>query len=115
MKGTISVCNIRYGLLKKADIHLFCGRESSYKPQGSLIFANLGNPHYMSTEKERDAVCKAYEKDLQDSAHPHHKIIKRIAERVAEGKDVVLYCYCKPARCHCDTIKELALNLVSPK
>lgn len=113
MKGTITVCNIRYGLLHNCDIHLFCGRESSYKPQPNLIFANLGNPHWMETEKDRDKVCDQYAADLQNPSHPHHRIIQRIAQRVAEGKNVALYCFCRPKkRCHCDTIRKIALELV---
>jgi hypothetical protein len=34
---------------------------------------------------------------------------------MAEGKHVALYCHCHPKPCHCDTIKKLALNLVSTK
>ena len=108
----ITVNNIRFGLREKADIHLYCGRETSYKPRPDLINANLGNPFPMNDESEREKICQEYEDMLATNPeHPHWKIIKRIAERAKEGKKIALYCHCAPKQCHCDTIKKLALTL----
>lgn len=78
-----------------------------------LVFANLGNPHWMRDESQRDAVCDAYERDIESNpAHPHKRVMERIIQRVNEGRTVALYCFCAPKRCHCDFIAEYVLTNV---
>ena len=95
----------------KADLHLYCGR--SYIPQGypHLIHASMGNPFHMNGEADRNRVCDAYEEWIASpNAASHKRIIERMIQRVQEGKSIALYCHCAPKRCHCETIRELALN-----
>jgi len=90
-----------------ADIHLYCGRGES-KIEG-LINAKLGNPFIMKswTKEERDRVCNAYAAhlDILPIESLEKRTILRMAERLAEGKSIALYCYCAPQRCHCESIK----------
>ena len=104
----ITVGNVRDGLLPDHDLHLYCGRSNA--PAG-MIKANLGNPFPMNGEATRDAVCDKYESWIEKGlAMDHHVVIRRITQRVHEGKSVALYCWCAPKRCHCDTIKLIVLE-----
>jgi hypothetical protein len=94
-----------------ADIHLYCGRETSYKARTGLVNAKLGNPHPVGwcrvcgVSHTRDEAVMAYRAGVSDS---HKAIIDRIRLRNEEGKDLALYCFCKPQSCHCDAIKAIA-------
>lgn len=106
MKTQINVHHVNDAKKVKADLMLYCGRNGANYPH--LIDAKMGNPHWMSGESQRDAVCKAYRNDLDmDSDHPHWKKVKRMAQRIGEGKTIALFCHCSPKACHCDTIQEL--------
>ena len=70
----------------------------------------LGNPFYMASEAERDAVCDKYEVyfknkiSLEDNAFMAElRRLYRIAKRY--GK-LELFCWCAPKRCHAETIKK---------
>ena len=93
-----------------ADLHLYCGRNGSKYPH--LIDAKLGNIHWMRAEPQRDAVCEAFASDLSDTSHPYWPSIKRMAQRLAEGRTIALYCHCAPKRCHCDTLRLAAIESV---
>ena len=76
-----------------------------------LIHASMGNPFHMNGEADRNRVCDAYEEWIASpNAASHKRIIERMIQRVQEGKSIALYCHCAPKRCHCETIRELALN-----
>ncbi len=80
-----SIINLRY---EQADV--YCGRGSAY-----------GNPYKIGVDGTRDDVCDKFElyflKRLQDSKY-------RAMVMSLKGKR--LGCYCKPLRCHLDTIKK---------
>ena len=93
-----------------ADLHLYCGRGT---PPPGQIKTDLGNPNWMPDESHRDRVCDAYERNLDEAAHPHWPRIRRIAQRIEEGLSVALYCHCAPEHCHCDVIRRKALELLT--
>lgn len=90
-----------------ADLHLYCGRESSFKLKDKLINAQMGNPFVVGKQYTREESVKAYEQNIPAS---HLSRIKRIKELSEEGKHVALYCFCKPLSCHCDIIRKLSDN-----
>lgn len=104
----ISVGNVRNGLLRDHDLHIYCGR--SVTPAG-MLRANMGNPFHMTSEQDRDAVCDNYACWLEGQGPDDHarKVIHRLADKLAEGKSIALYCHCAPKRCHCDSIAQFAL------
>jgi hypothetical protein len=101
----ISVHHIKELGSVTADLHIYCGRGSN--PAGT-VNALVGNPFHMENEARRDEVCDAYEKWI-DTSDDHKRVIARIATRIDEGLTIALYCWCAPKRCHCDTIRKLAL------
>ena len=60
-----------------------------------------GNPFVMTEEAQRDSVCEQYisyfngRKDLQDKLYSEVKLHPKVA----------LACWCKPKRCHGDSLK----------
>lgn len=75
----------------------YCGRPSP-----------LGNPFYMKTEKDRNAVCEQYADWFTDKVFEDNSAVMTELRRLwkvhqREG-EVNLLCYCAPKRCHCDTI-----------
>ena len=105
----ITVANVRKGLLRDHNLHLYCGRGKAWP---ATIGANIGNPFRMKnqSEVERNRICDEYhEMLLGQPDHPHMKIIQRMALRLHEGKSIALYCFCAPKRCHCDSIRSFAL------
>lgn len=85
IQSTTSVVNMRH---QKADVN--CGRGSVF-----------GNPYEIGRDGTRDEVCDKYitlfKKRLQDPTF-------RAKVMALKGKR--LGCWCKPDRCHVDTIKE---------
>ena len=73
----------------------------------------LGNPFYMKNESMRDSVCERYEKYFNSRAKVlgefRYEII-RIYNLAKSGKNINLQCWCKPKRCHGDTIKAFLDN-----
>jgi hypothetical protein len=112
--GSTIVANIRKGLVRNADTHLFCGRETSFRPQPGLINTKMGNPHPVG---RICPVCKVTHAQ-SEAAHayvPDRAKVERIADFVIRGKQVALYCFCNPEPCHCDRIKEAVDKLVQEK
>jgi len=73
----------------------------------------LGNPFIMRTESERDSVCEKYHKYFHQEVIERGSVreeVIRIYRLVKEGKSVNLQCWCKPKRCHGDTIKSFILK-----
>jgi len=104
--NTITVHHVNDANKVEADIKLYCGRNGFKYP--NLIDVKMGNPHFMNNEAMRDAVCKAYREDLEfDSSHPHWRKIKRMAQRLDEGKTVALFCHCSPKACHTEVIRDM--------
>ena len=60
---------------------VFCGRGGPW-----------GNPFVMGKDGTRDEVCDRFEKE----------VLPDLDVSILRGRD--LLCFCKPARCHCDSI-----------
>ena len=100
----ITIHHIKEYPIEGADLHLYCGRERSFKPKDNLINAKLGNPFVVGEKYSRDEAVEAYRENVPEKHLPR---IRRIKELSDEGKTIALYCFCKPLACHCDVIKEL--------
>lgn len=67
----------------------------------------VGNPFIMHSETERNAVCDKYEAyfpQLLNKSEARH-YLNDILGTLRAGKDVCLMCWCYPARCHAETIR----------
>lgn len=87
---------------------IYCGRGSA-----------LGNPYPMKHEGQRDAVCDRYEIwfGSQVNGDASMEFRAQLEGIVQLGKigDVSLRCFCAPARCHCETIKDHVDMLLEAK
>lgn len=60
---------------------VFCGRGGPW-----------GNPFVIGKDGNRDDVCNKFEREM----------LPKLDVALLRGRD--LLCFCKPARCHCDSI-----------
>ena len=109
MKPTITIHHVKEPL-DPAKINLYCGRGNA--PAG-MVNARMGNPFVMKdqSDAERDRVCDEYAVWIFGRKPDEYtdKVLHRIAEHVSNGRQVALYCYCAPKRCHCESIRDAAL------
>ena len=97
--------------------NIYCGRGSA-----------LGNPFKLGVQGDRDIVCDlyheyfydtidevaflelwdlvGYEDIMKSNIKPQMKQLYLIFNKLVNGEDVNLGCYCTPNRCHVETIKE---------
>ncbi len=105
----ISIANCR-GDERTADILVYCGRGEA--PPG-LSNARLGNP-FGANEYGRASAINRFEGRLfrlpPDSFE--WRVIRRLAQRLNEGKTVQLFCWCRPRPCHCTVIRNEILKTV---
>ena len=85
----ITVHHIREYPVEGAHLHLYCGRETSFKPQGNLINAKLGNPFIVGKEYKRGEAVQAYRDNVPEKHLPR---ISRLKELTKEHH-VALYCF----------------------
>jgi hypothetical protein len=67
----------------------------------------LGNPFAMSTESERTSVCDAYESYFRERVEHDEEFrdcLDELAQQAIRNGYVRLGCFCKPKRCHGDTV-----------
>ena len=69
--------------------YVFIGRPSKW-----------GNPFIKGRDGDRDEVCRKYDQYFNERI----RIDKSFREEIKSLKGKVLACYCKPAKCHGDTI-----------
>ena len=73
----------------------------------------MGNPHTMQSEKNREAVCKAYKtycREMIKCVGPFQEYIEEIYYALCKYGVVHLYCWCWPKQCHAQTIKKYLLE-----
>ena len=70
---------------------VYCGRPSVY-----------GNPFFMKNESMRAQVCDQYREWIYQ---PAQAWLRAKMKEDLIGKDLI--CWCAPARCHCETIREI--------
>lgn len=88
-------------------------------PDGfTVIYAGrpspLGNPFTMHGEAKRNAVCDKYAEWFHREIGVDGELRKSIIDiyqRHMNGENIALQCFCKPKRCHCDTIKKFIDDL----
>lgn len=78
----------------------------------------LGNRHYLKdiyNDVERNKVIELfridYEKDWENSG-PMSAATKEIVQKVKDGEDVVLMCWCHPKNCHGEIIIDKIKSLL---
>lgn len=82
------------------------GEDGHYIGRGSP----LGNPFVMVGESQRDTVCNAYEEWLNQKIKEHDPVVVSELDRLANhaiDRPLNLRCFCAPARCHGDFIKQV--------
>jgi len=91
-------CKQKQGPLEQSRIvEVFIARPSA-----------LGNPFILGVSGTRDEVCDRYDEYLDTKVKQEDpKILAaldKIVDLIEEGKDVHLVCFCKPKRCHGDSV-----------
>ncbi len=80
------------------------GYSSVYVGRGSP----LGNPFVMHNESMRDEVCNKYEEYFEEQKKIRNSPIRieleKLLSRMVAGEKLNLQCFCKPRRCHADTL-----------
>lgn len=75
-----------------------------YIGRPSVLQNRWPTPHYGT----RSEVCDRYDRWLEKRVTKNNRRImaelNRIADLIETGTDVVLECYCKPKRCHGDSV-----------
>lgn len=111
MIGTIRVGN------KRSDAPNYFKQDFNEEPvnidRGNSVLANPYKICASLSRKQCLALYRAdFEKDMRAKG-PMFQECQRIAALMAQGKDVVLLCWCKPAACHGDIIAEQIMEMVS--
>ena len=73
----------------------------------------LGNPFVMETESERDEVCKKYSKYFEvmmSNKSAAWEEINSLCDIYLKHKQLNLFCWCAPKKCHAETIREEILR-----
>jgi hypothetical protein len=86
--------------------YVYCGRGKN---------SILGNPYLITKENNRDMVCDEFDTYFKEALLDKDSIIStyiRGLEEESKTKDIVLLCFCKPLRCHTDTIKNYLDNFL---
>ncbi len=77
----------------------------------------LGNPFVIGRDGNRQQCVQKYHrwlcKHVQDSQSPVRKEVIRLAQRVDQGEDVVLGCWCVPNLCHASVIRKAILYVLA--
>lgn len=75
---------------------------------GKGVVSPLGNPFVIGRDGTRDEVCDKYEVWFASKVAEKDPAVMgelRRLYRIAKEGDLVLGCFCAPARCHGETIK----------
>lgn len=94
----LEVSNIRSK--KEANVrYIYAGRTPS---------GGLGNPFVMKSERQRDEVCDQFHTYFHKCLLKDDKYVDILRDiyRLLKHQRVSLQCFCKPKRCHCDTIAD---------
>lgn len=99
----IRVANVRKHHRRDGEVRVYIGRAHPDYRQSPLA-----NP-FRVEDGGRDAALTRYREwlraALRDRVRAPTDEIIRLAMMVADGADVVLLCWCKPADCHGDIVK----------
>ena len=97
---------------------IFIGRVNVHKPNCINVRCDrntvLGNPFRMTSESQRAAVIAKHKAWLRTQVGLNRNLTAQVYELARlhlKGHDLNLQCWCSPKACHCDSIKELVLEL----
>jgi hypothetical protein len=93
--------------------HMLTGETGEYVGRGSP----LGNPWTISPSRPREMVLEFYRAYLMRSLEVEDPDIMREMIRllnIARERPLTLVCFCKPAACHADIIREALLSCDDP-
>ena len=102
----ILIKNIKIDKIQSESINVYCGR-GNYP---GMYNAKLGNPFPNSN---RSKSLKDFEEFLRSKDSDYYKdrilfLAKKLKQ--VKNKDICLYCWCHPKKCHCDFIKIILEN-----
>ena len=82
---------------KNGVLYIYCGRP---RP--------LSNPYKIGVDGDRDEVIERHKNLLRKDGSKLKETFSNLIDFIKEKRPqkVVLGCYCKPAKCHCDTYKK---------
>lgn len=101
------------------DEHILVGRITRPKEGYTIVRCDrktsLGNPFPMRNNGsvERDRVCDLFEEYFLKEVSTRDTAIQQTMiklYKLAQSEKLLLTCWCYPARCHCDTIREFILR-----
>ncbi len=77
----------------------------------------LGNPYVIGEHGDRDTVIARYKTWLIGQYASDNRSVRTAIDRLVqlelEGKSITLVCWCAPAKCHGDVIKEFVEELAN--
>jgi hypothetical protein len=93
---------------------VYCARTNAHY---KLVASPLANIFHADTESDRDRVCDLYEQYFDVQVKLHDKLfmdeLERLLALYLEHGKLELMCWCKPKRCHCDTIQRYLVNRIN--
>ncbi len=101
----IEVINVR-GLPANKEGIVYIGRPC----KGWVSKVELGNPYKEGKDGDLQTIIEKYRRWLWDQMtnYPLGRpslSIRQLADMHADGKDIILGCWCKPKPCHGDVVK----------
>lgn len=94
--------HIRQSDLSKPQ-YVYCGRGNKRLPHSPLA-----NPFMLGSEAQRDYVCDRYQEYFDNKIKEQNpevmEELRRIWKLHKQYGEAYLVCYCKPKRCHCDSV-----------
>lgn len=94
MYGTVTIGN-RKNTRRKGALHFYIGRPTA-----------LGNPYPISKHVTRDTAIMLYGAWIEHPEPRAERVLAELTEHLRQGQDIELVCYCSPAPCHGDKVKQ---------
>ena len=100
-------------------VNKYHGKSGEYIGRGSP----LGNPFVIGKHGTREEVIQLYKTWLELQIKPYGKEqwvntavcneLNKIAQDYLDGNEVKLLCYCAPAKCHGEVIRDIILKAIN--
>lgn len=118
MSGSVIVGNVRKPV-PDGYTRIYVGRRTSYKPEYGEDFSALGNPYTMP-KYTREAAIEEYRKWLAYKLKETYGVsleaskVDELISRVQSGEKLALCCFCSPASCHAEVVRDVILLEATP-
>jgi hypothetical protein len=101
--SNVKVINIKFEE-QPVEGYIYCGRGS----QLGNPYSHIKSKYKTILVKDRDEACDRYEEYFKENLLQdlHTRDLLNRMRDFAKKNQLVLGCYCKPHKCHCDTIKD---------